>query len=522
VARDYRFPPQDTKLVDGERAMDAASWEGVTVQKLDQNAGTVTLSRGAGRASLPDALSLGPDWPIDDTKLRTAVRRFAASVSVGDGRFRALEALLRREPPRLAGRPRGALIRRAGETSLEAAVAACRDLDEGCLVIQGPPGTGKTWTASRMTLDAIGRGCRVGVSAWSHKAINNLLLGIADAAQEAKVAVRGFKISDKRKAETHVGSATVRDAFAEKDIPDGAQLVGGTAWYMCQEDRERTLDYLFVDEAGQVALANLVAMGTAARNIILVRDQMQLAQPVQGTHPGGSGAGVLEHLLHGAAVVPPEQGIFLAESRRMHPDLCGWVSRAIYEGQLTWHHSCSVQSLVLSGAAHPALSPSGLRFRAVSHTGRSQRSDEEVTEIAAIWHDLMRHRWRDSGGVERPVLPEDVLVVAPWNLQVNALAQALPSSARVGTVDRFQGQEAAVVLVSMATSAAEDIPRGIDFLFSRERLNVAVSRARCLAVVAASPALLQVPCLTIGQLKLVNTLCHLAAWRPASQDALGM
>ena len=196
----------------------------------------------------------------------------------------------------------------------------------------------------------------------------------------------------------------------------------------------------------------------------------------------------------------------------MHSGLCGWVSEAIYEGRLTAHPSCGRQALLLAGGAHPALVTHGLRFREVVHEGRSQRSDEEVAEVTAIWWDLMRHRWRDRQGAARPVTAEDVLVVAPWNVQVNALRRALPAGARVGTVDRFQGQEAAVVLVSMATSAAEDIPRGIGFLFSRERLNVAVSRARCLALVLASPRLLEVPCASVEELRLVNTLCHVHAW----------
>ncbi|MHB0665810.1 TM0106 family RecB-like putative nuclease [Roseomonas mucosa] len=509
IAREYRFPRQDTKLRPGP-AMDAATLEPLAIDKLDANARRVVLKRGKNKEPLPDRLSVAPGGPLDDKVLRAAVRRFADSVAAGEARFPALEALLRREAPRLTGRAPGEAVRRPGETTLEAAVAACRDLADSHLFVQGPPGTGKTWTASRMILDAIGRGLRVGVSALSHKAIVNLLRGVEAAAREAGVTIRGYKKSNRDSPDNHVAGTMITDIF-DNTMPADFQLIAGTAWLFAREENEGLVDLLFVDEAGQVSLANLVATGTAARNIVLVGDQMQLGQPIQGSHPGESGQSVLEYLLQGAAVVPLERGLFLGESYRMHPALCAWVSEAIYDGSLTAHASCDRQELLLGDGCHPALVPHGLKFREVAHEGCSQRSDEEVAEVAAIWHDLMRQRWRDRQGRERPITAEDVLVVAPWNVQVNALRAALPPEARVGTVDRFQGQEAAVVLVSMATSAAGDIPRGISFLFSRERLNVAVSRAHCLAVVLASPRLLEVPCATVEDLRLVNTLCHVHA-----------
>ena len=291
-------------------------------------------------------------------------------------------------------------------------------------------------------------------------------------------------------------------------IPADAQLVAGTAWLFARDEMEQSVDLLVVDEAGQVSLANLVAMGTAARNIVLVGDQMQLGQPIQGSHPAGSGISALEHLLQGAAVVPAEQGIFLSETHRMHPDLCGWVSEAIYEGRLSAHPSCANQSFCspmepIPRSPHLAFASTRLHTRDARSARtrrwlRSRRSGATSCAIAGV---------TDTASSDQ-ITADDVLVVAPWNVQVNALRRALPAGARVGTVDKFQGQEAAVVLVSMATSAADEIPRGIGFLFSRERLNVAISRARCLGIVVASPKLLEVPCATIDELRLVNTLCH--------------
>lgn len=254
-------------------------------------------------------------------------------------------------------------------------------------------------------------------------------------------------------------------------------------------------------------------MGTAARNIVLVGDQQQLGQPIQGAHPDGTGVSALEHLLQGMATVPPDRGIFLDTSFRMHPSLCDWVSEAVYDGRLRAHPSAASQALLLAPEAPAPLGPHGLRFLAVEHAGRTQSCPEEAEEVARLWRALMGQRWADRHGKERVLGPEDVLVVAPYNVQVNLIRRLLPADARLGTVDKFQGQEAPVVLVSMTTSSGEDLPRDIAFLFSRNRLNVAVSRAKCLAVLLASPRLLEVACGKVEELALVNTLCSVYAWR---------
>jgi len=295
-------------------------------------------------------------------------------------------------------------------------------------------------------------------------------------------------------------------------LSDPSIVVGGTAWVFTRPELEGRFDYLFIDEAGQVALGNLVAMGTAARNIVLVGDQQQLGQPVQGVHPGMSGANALDYLLQGAATVPPDQGIFLDVSWRMHPSVCGWISDAIYEGRLHSHASTAQQSLLLNEHAHAALAPAGLRFLPVEHVGRGQYCPEEAQVIKSIWENLMGQRWRDRHGREHAIGPEDVVVVAPYNVQVNTIRDILVDGARVGTVDKFQGQEAAVAIVSMTTSSGDDLPRDIEFLFSRNRLNVAISRAQCLAIIVASPRLLEVSCNTVRDMRLVDTLCHAYEW----------
>ena len=305
---------------------------------------------------------------------------------------------------------------------------------------------------------------------------------------------------------------TIVDMFDNDEVGPGFNLVAGTAWLFARPDFDQSFDALFVDEAGQVSLGNLVAMGVSARNIVLVGDQMQLSQPIQGTHPGPSGLSALEFLLGEHATVPPERGIFLEVTRRMHPDVSRFISEAMYEGRLHSHPSTSVQKLVLTPDADPSLKPSGLSFVPVTHQDCRQKSEEEAQRIQAIFNSLLAQRWIDRQGVERCMVVSDILVVSPYNMQVNLLKSVLPDRARVGTVDKIQGQEAPVVIVSMTTSSADDMPRDMEFLFSRNRLNVAISRARSLAIIVANPLLLEAPCNRVDQIPLVNTLCFARAY----------
>jgi len=239
---------------------------------------------------------------------------------------------------------------------------------------------------------------------------------------------------------------------------------------------------------------------------------------IQGTHPGESGQSALEFILGDAATVPPDRGIFLPVTRRMHPDVCRFISAAVYEGRLQAEAQNTKQTVVLSAGADAALRPSGICWVPVAHADCSQKSEEEAARIGELYENLLGQQWTNRNGVTRAIGPEDILVVSPYNMQVNLLKLTLPAGARVGTVDKFQGQEAAVVLVSMTTSTAEDVSRGLEFLYSRNRLNVAISRARCLAVVVASPALLEADCKSIEQMKLVNTLCFVKAYAESQPD----
>ena len=240
---------------------------------------------------------------------------------------------------------------------------------------------------------------------------------------------------------------------------------------------------------------------------MLLGDQMQLGQPIQGVHPDRSGESSLEYLLDDMATIPPERGIFLKTTWRMHPDVCRFISDAVYDGRLEPEPQNAKRALLLEPDAHCALAPAGVKFIPVEHDACSQRSQEEADVVNELVESLLEQRYQDKNGNEHRLTLENILVVAPYNMQVKLLKQVLPEGARVGTVDKFQGQEAEVVIISMTTSSGDYLPRFISFLYSKNRLNVAISRAKCLALLVANPALMAIRCSTPEEIALVNTLC---------------
>ncbi len=513
--RHFTFPAQDYKLREGGTPLIASTRQPAgEIVALDDARRSVSLK--ISNANAPDygaRFSLIPGHPYDTRIIRAAVYRYAADVVACGHKFRAITSFLKREPPAVTGVTRGAPVI-SGETTTDAAVKAIAGLRDSCLLVQGPPGAGKTWTASHAIAALLKANKRVGISSNSHKAINKLLEGVVNCATEQKLRFRGVrKISDGDHAFDSEFIENTKSAQAASAA--AYQLVAGTAWQFAREDMA-PLDCLFIDEAGQVSLANVIASGTSARNLVLIGDQMQLAQPTQGVHPGRSGLSALEYALQDHATMPPPLGIFLGTSWRMHPDVCRFISDAFYESRLHAAADTKNQRLVLATDADPALKPTGLSFLEVAHRDCSQSCPQEAERLGVAYASLLKQSWIDRHGKQHRITKEDILVVSPYNMQVDLLCRTLPDGARIGTVDKFQGQEAAVVLISMATSSHEDLPRNIEFLYSRNRLNVAISRARCFAVIFASPRLLETPCNTIAQMQLVNALCH--AWTYAREE----
>jgi uncharacterized protein len=257
------------------------------------------------------------------------------------------------------------------------------------------------------------------------------------------------------------------------------------------------------------SIANLVGMARCARNLVVIGDQMQLAQPIRGSHPGESGLSVLAYLSQENATIPEDLDIFLPLTRRMHPDVCRFISGAVYEGRLRSHSSTEGRVVRRpEGARGRVAVESGLLFIPVDHAGNSQGSDEEAEVVLEVVRELLGRELPEDGGATRRLCPTDILVVAPYNMQVRNLQAKLGNAYRVGTVDLFQGQEAPVVIISMSASRGDTVPRGIEFLFSANRLNVAISRAQSLAVIVGSPLLAQTSCRKVEQMKLVNMFCR--------------
>src|SRR5437867_3703506 len=503
----FSFPVQQHKLGPGDTPIDPVTGKGAgTIMEMDEVEGTLILRRGTRLASEPLPTALIPTGPYKTDAQRSALARLGASIRVGDGRYRALEDILARARPRLTGGHTGPIQTTDLHEQRERAAA----LDASYLFIQGPPGTGKTWTGARLIVDLVRRGRRVGVAATSHKTIHNLLDEIERAAREEGVRVRGLKKSSAGSAETEYPGNWITNVTDTRKLVQAAprvQLLAGTAWLFAHEDLDggALVDTLVIDEAGQVSLADALAMGTAARNLILLGDPLQLAQVSQGTHPEGVGVSVLEHLLGDHLTVAPERGIFLDRTRRMHPDVCRFISEIVYDGRLDGLPELAAQATAFG---------TGLRYLPVDHIGNVAAAAEEAERIAAEITAMRGGPWTNRKGETCLLKETDFMVVAPYNAQVRRLRQALQAAGLanvpVGTVDKFQGREAPVVFYSMATSSAEDVPRSLEFLFSRNRLNVAVSRAMCLACIVASPRLLESRARTIEQMRLINALCRFA------------
>jgi predicted RecB family nuclease len=483
------FPPQEHKIRGWCR--DPATEKGYDVT-VDDEHGTVTLRRGIDRADEPLPRALIPDRPIPTRVQREAVQRFAQEYAEADPQRAVLVDLLECRPPRA----------KLDATPLDAA----RSLRDSYLFVQGPPGSGKTYTGARLALALMQEGRRVGVTALSHKAINKFLEEVRQAAREAGFSFKGRKKADDEGAyeDEFVDWTKDNQEMTDQEL----QLLAGTSWLFSRPELDRHVDTLFVDEGGQFSLADAIAVGIAARNMILLGDPNQLPQVAQGSHPPGANASALSHLLGEDETVRPDMGIFLAETWRLRPEVCDFVSEAFYEGRLQPNRKARSRSVELGN---------GVRWLPVEHSGHTQASPEEAKAIREEVDRLVGAAY-DDGERRRRLGYEDVIVVAPYNAHVRCLREHLPEAVRVGTVDKFQGQEAAVSFFAMATSSGEDAPRGLDFLYSRNRLNVAVSRAKCLAYLVCSPRLLDVACRTTEQMRLANALCRFVELAEAASD----
>lgn len=520
----FRYPPQEHRLSDGDSAVDPAYTETTkrwSVYAVDASAGVIDLK--VGKASGPEILAevraLIPEEVVPSGDQKSRLRQTADRLLQGqtelDGWSPASLALLRRDRPRFQG---GYTLPEA--PPLEGLLQHCRDavvaLDRSVLAVQGPPGTGKTYSGARMIRALLRRGLRVGVTAGSHKVITNLLNAVCDAdSDDEPTTIVGLQITNRD------GCTDDRfRAVKSKDVPglledgvdDGeggtlvANLVAGTAWPWSREDYYASVDVLFIDEAGQFSLANALAVAPVGRSLVLLGDPQQLNQPQKGTHPPGTEVSVLEHLAGDDGILTPDRGLFLGETWRMRPEINAFTSELFYGGKLKARPHLVGQRLV--GSEGEELH--GLFHVPVAHSGNSRESIEEAEALVKLFRELLdgRTAYTDVNGDTRPLDLGDLLVVAPYNAQVDRIRATLVAAGyddpHVGTVDKFQGQEAPVAIYSLASSSADDAPRGMGFLYALDRLNVATSRARCATIVVSSRAVFEAECRTPEQIRMVN------------------
>lgn len=533
----YRFDPsQECKLDVDDRVMFTHNLDvSFAITAIDLDAGELTLKIGKQGlekkcgGKFPQHGSILRNEYVDPGEIPKALFHIGSEQLVNNVSPQIKSLLERRAP--------ADLLQKDGESALDAALRLVKSMSGGCLVIQGPPGTGKTYTAACMINALLAAGKKVGVTSNSHKAVVNLLNECGKLARENGSALTGIKVGDDPNDplfKANLGLKYVQDT-GSAHIEYGGGVIGGTAWLFSRPDWKNELDFLFVDEAGQVSLANAVAMARSAKNLVLLGDQMQLEQPVQGAHPGDAGLSALHYMLKDTekskedapvfhAVVPTDRGLFLGESRRMHPNVCQFISESIYESRLGSIPECANQKIALPpGGGTLVTVEAGIVFSGIEHDGDIQQSEEEVARVVSIYKELINRPFTDKTGKNSPLGLQDFLFIAPYNAQVRALKLKMPKDARVGSVDKFQGQEAAVCILSLCSSYGEYGSRGLKFILDRSRINVAISRAKCLAIVVGDPRIAESTASSIAEMTLLNLFCKIVNRRPdLTETRLGL
>lgn len=500
----YRFPPQETEIRGGEELRSLGGAKLGKVEAISFADDTIDIKKRQDTASLHPQAAFAHNY-VGGQVMADALVRIGEHVAehglVGDGPYQAARDLLLRERPRVGSEP----LHRDGETTVEAAVRLCAQLAGGIFPIQGPPGAGKTFTGARMICELVRRGKTVGITANSHKVIRNLIDATIKAADDLRIDPQCCQKADEVEDPQHrlTFARSNEELFAA--LRGGAAVGGGTAWLWSRPEAFEVVDVLFVDEAAQMSLANVLAVSQAAKTVVLIGDPQQLDQPRQGSHPEGTDVSALDHILGGERTIPLDKGLFLEETWRLHPAICAYTSELFYGGKLRSREGLEKQIIIGS----ERFKDSGLYFVPVEHNGNQNCSPEEAQVIGKLVRAILAAdaTWIDREGVEKPITLDDIIIITPNNAQVFEIQQCLPG-ARVGTVDKFQGQEAPIAIYSTATSSHADAPRGMEFLYSLNRLNVATSRAKCVSILVGSPQIFEAECRTPRQIQLANAFCR--------------
>ncbi|AFL83715.1 RecB family nuclease, putative, TM0106 family [Belliella baltica DSM 15883] len=501
VIDSYRFEYQETDIRAGKKVKNMDGKNLGEVVSIDMRTRTVRIKKGPSNSDLhPSAILMLEDFPSEvkeEAIISLAIWVMENGIDSKDTPYKAARMLLLRQKPDsdFQANNDGDLL----QTATHWAAA----LNHSYLPIQGPPGSGKSYTASRMILELIKQGKKIGVTALSHKVITNLLEKVWEHADDSN-----FPILISQKIDIEDGilpwfTSNTNEVIESKI--SSSNIIAGTSFMWAKTMFEGAVDYLFVDEAGQLSLIDTLAVAQSAKNLILLGDPQQLQQPQQGVHPEGTEVSALAHILQEQQTIRPEQGVFLDKTWRMHPDICTFDSEQFYENKLFPIEGLEHQAIT----GNTAYSGSGLRFITTLHEGNTNSSEEEVMAISAIVEDLCKGdvTYINAKGEAKTIDSSDIKIISPYNAQVSKLKGAMPEI-EIGTVDKFQGQEAPIVIYSVATSSPQDAPRGMDFLYSPHRFNVAVSRARALFILVASPLILEPDCKSPSQIKLANPFCR--------------
>jgi uncharacterized protein len=469
--------------------------QGLSGAGLPQQADLVPFPKAIYRLMLKHLVRLAQGWVFERQPLPPALLHLLERRSIPE--LEQLNATVRSEPACAA----------------EALAAFLAQADGIGLSLQGPPGTGKTTVTGQLIAALVAKGQRVAVSSNTNEAINNLLLKVQDCLDQTSNAALVVKVasSSSEKSDVKALAGTRVQALQDKNLPENPAVLGGTIFTLVKERYdEAPFDLLVIDEAGQVSLSNLLYLSRVARNILLVGDQQQLSQPNRAAHPDDSGLSCLDYAMANEPVVPPDRGVFLATSWRMPPVLTQVVSEVFYAGELQGAQANNANRVEWTGQAQ------GLMFDPVHHSGNSTASEEEVERIASLVDQLYGQPYQRARLVNGTMTLESgvlgqkqILITAPYNLEVNRLQKRIGHKARIGTVDKFQGQEAPVAIHSLTASDGDSAPRGLDFLLDPNRLNVAISRAQCLSIVVGSPKLATGISNSIQNVQRLSRLCTL-------------
>jgi len=501
----YSFPIQDADLRSGKKLHNVGGNKLGEIVEISNELQHVDIKKRGDSADIHPGAVYTHEFvgskPMQDSLIRLAEYVIQNGIE-GIGEYQAARDILLNVPPRITGEQP---IQNENEIAFEAAKRVALLIDSGVFPIQGPPGTGKTFTGGHMICELVAKNKKVGIVANSHTVIRNLLDGVVEASDEVGIEVQCIQKPKVREDNSHKLRITMKTADLFKGLDSDCDVAGGTAWLWSSPEAFESVDVLFVDEAAQMSLANVLAVSQAAPTVVLLGDPQQLDQPMQGNHPDGTGCSALEHILGGEETISPEKGLFLEKTWRLPPSISAYVSDMFYDGKLASRDGLEIQVVKSDGD----ISGSGLRFFPVEHDGNQSSSPEEAEKVAEIVTHILANNttWIDRDGDVKELNLEDILIIAPYNAQVFEIQKFLPD-ARVGTVDKFQGQEAPIAIYSLTTSSYSDAPRGMEFLYSANRLNVATSRAQCISIIVGNPQIFNVDCKTPRQMKLANAFCR--------------